>query len=272
MSRKNLKRRRGKSKSAHDFRISDRPVVLSKAEPARIPREFDNILLRPVPGAPVLVAVARDPRTIFLYWSIDWPALFAETVPTDRQVHLRVYQLGSGEQQSLAVEPMAGNCYVTVPPPRGVYRVEMGYYEPADVWHSITTSNEVTMPRGDVAANRDVDLATIPFHLTFQRLLDLLGAANGVALAENISQFQTHVSARRSRRSPSANDREILRAMNLSSDEIASPRRAFISREDTTALDRIAEAVLVFGSGSPSRWLSPSSWQGEYKPAISTGL
>ena len=193
MSRKNPKRRWRKSKSAHDFRISNRPVVLSEAEPARIVREFDNITLRPVHGAPVLVAAARDPRAIFLYWSIDWPALFADTVPTDRQVHLRIYQADSGEQQSFAIEPMAGNCYVTVPPRSGPYRVEMGYYQPADVWHSIVTSNEVAMPRGDFAVNRDVDLAAIPIHLKFQHLLDLLGAANGAALAETVSQFQARV-------------------------------------------------------------------------------
>jgi hypothetical protein len=261
MSRKNPKRRWRKSKSAHDFRISDRPVVLSEPEPAKVVREFDNITLRPVHGMPVLVAVARDPRTIFLYWSIDWPALFADTVPADRQVHLRVYQVDSGEQQSLAIEPMASNCYVTVPPRSGPYHVEIGYFQPADVWHTITTSNEVAMPRGDFAVNRDVDLATIPFHLKFQRLLDLLGGGNGVALAETISQLQTRASARRPRKSSSANDREILRAMNLSPEEIDAARRAFISHADEAGLDRIAEAILIFGSGSPPRWFSPSSWQ-----------
>lgn len=262
MSRKNPKRRWRRSKSAHDFHISDRPVVLSEAEPARVVRELDNIGLRRVHGMPVLVAVARDPHTIFLYWSIDWPALFADTVPADRQVHLRVYQVESGEQQSLAIEPMASNCYVTVPPRTGRYYVEMGYYQPADVWHSITTSNEVAMPRGNFGVNRDVDLATIPLHLKFQRLLDFLGAANGEALAETISQFQTRVSAGKTRKSPSTNDREILRAMNLSPDEIAAARRAFISHADKAVLDRIAEAIRISGSGSPSRWVSPSSWQG----------
>jgi hypothetical protein len=259
MSRKNPKRRWRKSKSAHDFRISDTPVVILEAEPARIVRQFDSITPRPVHSAPVLVAVPRDPYTIFLYWSIDWPALFADTVPTDRQVHLRVYQVDSGEPQSLAIEPMASNCYVTVLPRSGPYHIEMGYYQPADVWHSITTSNEVAMPRGEFAVNHDIDLATIPFHLKFQRLLDLLGVANGVALAQTISQLQARVSPRMPRKSPRPSDREILRAMNLSPDEIAVARRAFISHAEEAALDRIAEAILIFGSGSPSRWFSPSS-------------
>src|SRR5213080_196030 len=236
MSRKNPKRRWRKSKPAHDFGISNRPVVLSEAEPARVVREFDNITLRPVHGAPVLVAVPRDPCAIFLYWSIDWPALFADTVPTDRQVHLRIYQADSGEQQSFAIEPMAGNCYVTVPPRSGPYRIEMGYYQPADVWHSITTSNEVAMPRDDFVVNRNIDLATIPFHLKFQRLLDLVGAANGHAFAEIISRFQTRALACRPRKSLSADDSEILQAMNLSLDEIAAARRAFMRGMNSAAL------------------------------------
>jgi uncharacterized protein DUF4912 len=209
----------------------------------------------------VLVAIARDPRTIFLYWNIDWPTLFAEMAPVDRQVHLRVYRVDRGEEQSVAVEPMAGNCYIAVPERSGPYHVEMGYYQPADTWHYITASNEVTMPRDNFAINRDVDLATIPLHLGFQRLLDLLGVARGDALAKIISQFQTRALTRKPRKSLSPDDREILRATNLSLDEIAAARRAFIRGMDDAALDTLREAILGFGSTSPSSGFSPSSWQ-----------
>jgi len=260
MSRKKPKRRRRTSKSANDFRISVRPVVRSEVEPDKVVRGLDHVTLPPVCGAPVLVAIARDPRTIFLHWSIDWPTLFADTVPVDREVHLRVYQADSGEQQSTAVEPMAGSCYVTVPLRSGPYRIEMGYYQPADVWHSITTSNEVAMPRDDFVVNRNIDLATIPFHLKFQRLLDLVGAANGHAFAEIISRFHTRALACRPRKSLSADDSEILQAMNLSLDEIAAARRAFMRGMNSAALERLTEVILSFASTSPSSGFSPSSW------------
>jgi hypothetical protein len=261
MSRKNSKKRQRKPKSAHDFRILDAPVVCSESEPDSGGNELDNVTLPPVYGGPVLVAIARDPRTIFLYWNIDWPTLFAEMAPVDRRVHLRVYRVDRGEEQSVAVEPMAGNCYIAVPERSGPYHVEMGYYQPADTWHSITASNEVTMPRDNFAINRGVDLATIPLHLGFQRLLDLLGAARGDALAKIISQFQTGGLSGELHKSLRPDDREILEAMNLSLDEIGAARRVFIRGMNQAALDTLREAILGFGSTSPSSGFSPSSWQ-----------
>jgi hypothetical protein len=260
MSRKNSQTRRRKSKSARDFRISDAPVVRPKAERDGGVKELGNVTLPPVYGGRVLVAIARDPRTIFLYWNIDWPTLFAKMAPVDRQVHLRVHRADSGEEQSVAVEPLAGNCYIVVPERNGPYHVEMGYYQPADTWHSITASNEVTMPRDNFAVNRDVDLATIPLHLGFQRLLDLLGEARGDALAKIISQFQSRAVTKDVRKQLRSDDREIFRAMNLSLDEIAAARRAFMTGMNKAALDRLKEEILRFGSTSPSRGFSPSSW------------
>jgi hypothetical protein len=261
MSRKNSETRQRNSKSAHDFRISDVPVVCSESEPDSGGKELDNVTLPPVYGGPVLVAIARGPGTIFLYWNIDWPTLFAKMAPVDRQVHLRVHRVNYGEEQSVAVEPMAGNCYIAVPERSGPYHVEMGYYQPADTWHSITASNEVTMPRDNFAVNRDVDLATIPLHLGFQRLLDLLGAARGDALAKIISQSQTSGLSTELHKSLRRGDHEILKAMNLSLDEIATARRAFVRGMNETALDTLREAILSFGSTSPSSRFSPSSWQ-----------
>jgi hypothetical protein len=261
MSRKNSKTRQRKSKSAHDFRISDAPVVRPTAEPDGGVNELGNVTLPPVYGGPVLVAIARDPRTIFLYWNIDWPTLFAKMAPVDRQVHLRVHRADSGEEQSVAVEPMAGNYYIAVPERSGPYHVEMGYYQPADTWHSIIASNEVTMPRDNFAVNRDVDLATIPLHLGFQRLLDLLGAARGDALAKIISQFQSRAVTKDMCGQLRSVDREILRTMNLSLDEIPAAPAAFMKGMNEAALDTLREAILSFGSTSPSSGFSPSSWQ-----------
>jgi hypothetical protein len=261
MSRKNSKIGRRKSKSAHDFRISDVHVVRSESEADSGVKELGKVTLPQVYGGPVLVAIARDPRTIFLYWNIDWPTLFAKMAPVDRQVHLRLLRVDSGEEQSVAVEPMAGNCYIAVPERSGPYRVEMGYYQPADTWHSITASNEVMMPRGNFAVNRDVDLATIPLHLGFQRLLDLFEAARGDALAKIISQFQSRSLSGELHKSLRPYGREILHTMSLSLDEIGAARRAFMRGLNEAALDTLREAILSFGSTSPSSGFSPSSWQ-----------
>jgi len=262
MAAKNPKPAQSKSDVADGFRISGGPVVrLAEDEQSSALRDFSDVVELPrVHGAPILFAIARDPRTIFTYWNIDWPTIFAKTAPVDRQVHLRVRGEGEVEETSAAVEPMAGDCYVTVSQPRGTYRIEIGYYQPADVWHSVATSDNVTMPPDSVAANAEVDLATIPFHLSFQRLIDLFRASNRDALAEIISRLQKRAVTDEERELLSAEEWEILRAMNLSLSDIAAARRALMERASNEKLRKHTEAILGFGSSSPSRGFSESSW------------
>jgi hypothetical protein len=258
MATKNRKQAKSKSDVADGFRVSSEAVVCPDNEQEK---EFgEGVGLPRVHGAPILFAIARDPRTIFTYWSIDWPAVFAKTVPVDRQAHLRVYRADGVEEESVAVEPMSGNCSIAVSRPGGSYHVEIGYYQPADAWNSIATSDEVTVPRDNFADDGEVGLATIPFHLSFQRLLDLFGASKGDALAGMISQFQKRALITEERKQLSAEEREILRAMGLSLSEIAAARRAFIDHADAETLRKHAEAILGFASTSPARGFGENSW------------
>jgi hypothetical protein len=261
MPRKNPNQRELKSKFADGFHVSSEPVVPSDNEREKGVSEFgEGVGLPRVPGAPSLFAIARDPRTIFTYWSIDWLAVFAKTVPVDRQAHLRVYCADGVEEESVAVEPMSGICSIAVSRPDGAYHVEIGYYQPADVWNSIATSNQVTMPRDGFAGYGDADLATIPLHLSFQRLLDLFRASKGDALAETISQFQKRALRNEERKQLTAEEREILRAMDLSLSEIAAARRSFVDTTGSETLRKRTETLLSFGPASPSRGFGESSW------------
>ncbi len=103
------------------FRISNGPIICPTEEAKREDDDFGDMVEAPRAfGAPILFAIARDPRTIFIYWSIDWPTIFAQAMPVDRQVHLRVYTADGARETSSVVEPMAGNSYVLVSQPRGV--------------------------------------------------------------------------------------------------------------------------------------------------------
>ncbi len=261
MPRENSKRHPEESKFGDGFRISNGPVVPQDSEEGRDVGEFDNVGLPRVQGVPMLFAIARDPSTIFTCWSVDWLTVFAKTVPVDRQVHLRVCRADEVEEKNVAVEPMAGYCYIAVPRPSVSYHVEIGYYQPADVWHSVALSDEVRMPPDQVAAPADFDLVTIPFHLRFQRLLDLLGAANGDALAEIVSQFQNRALSSEVHKKLSPEEREVLRAMDLSLSEIAAARRAFSdAAARSEMLRKRTETLLSFGPASPSRGFGETSW------------
>jgi hypothetical protein len=197
----------------------------------------------------MLFAIARNPVTIFAYWSIYWPAIFADNAPVNKQVHVRVHTAEGVEEKCLAVEPMAGNCYIEVSHPNSLYHLEIGYYRPPDVWNSIVTSNNVTVPANQMSENSDVDLVTIPFHLGFQQLVDFFGATNNGELAIVISQFQKRaLSEERTRLSPE--EERILRRLEVSLPEIAAARRAF-DEADTEKLAQRTGAPLAFGPSSP---------------------
>ncbi len=209
-------------------------------------------------GEPILFAIPRDPRTIFTYWNVDWAALFKKTEPFDRQVYLRVKKNDGTEESESLVEPMLGSYYALVAQPRGVYRVELGYYQPANEWHSIATSDEVEMPPENVSENVAVDVVTVPFHLSFQRIVDVFHNSNGDALTDSLSQLQER--ALDDERSLTLEEKEILRAMNLSLPDVIAARRAYLDSDRQEALRKRLEALLGFGASSLSRGFGGSSW------------
>src|SRR4029450_2109148 len=86
---------------------------------------------------------------------------------------------------------MAAMHYVTMSQRHRACRIEIGYYQPADIWNSVMMSNEIMIPPAETSEAEHVDLATIPFHLGFQQLVDLFGAADNDTLATVISRSQT---------------------------------------------------------------------------------
>ena len=214
-------------------------------------------------GPPILFGIARDSRCIFTGWNIDWLSVFEKAMPVDRQVRLRVYRADGLEEKSMAVEPMAGMHYVTMSEPHGSYRLDIGYYQPADVWHSVAMSNEIAMPPNAATETVDVDLVTIPFHLSFQQLVDLLRPANDTELATVISQFQKRALSSEERARLSPEKKRILLRLDVSLPDIAAAWRTF-DRPDSEKLARRTVALLAFGPSSPSRgfegdWASAGS-------------
>jgi hypothetical protein len=251
MPRKISKPRTQRSKFA-DFRVSNRPVIRPRDERERGVREFHDVLeVARIHGASALFAIARDPRTVFAYWKVDWLSIFAKTEPVDRQVHLRVHRADGVEEQSVAVEPMVGNCYITVSRPGGSYHIELGYYQPADIWNSVATSDEVMVPPDDFAEAADVDLATIPLHLSFQHLVDLLRPANDRELAVVISQFQKRALSSEQSKELTAGDKKVLRELAISRRQIAAAWRQF-DRTDAQKLMKLTGAQPALGATSPA--------------------
>jgi hypothetical protein len=248
-------------KARETFHISMKPVVpVAETEESH---DLGNALGLPrFLGSPRLLAIARDPWTIFAYWSVDWPSIFKNAAPVDRQVHLRIHCADALEEKEAVIEPMAGMHYLTMSQRHRACRIEIGYYQPADVWHSVAMSNEILIPPAEMSEAEHVDLATIPFHLRFQQLVELYGA-NDDALTTVISRFQRRAVSSESQGKLSSKERKALQQTGVVLSQVANAVRAF-NQVDRKKLEREAEVLLKPGGTSPSRglkvdWISSGS-------------
>lgn len=236
-----------------EFVLSSQPVVTERATELAAP-DFENLGELPSSyGGAFLLAIARDPHTLFAYWDIDWATVFGDAPPADHKVHLRVLWHEGIEESTAAVEPLAASHLLSVVHARSSYRVEIGYYVPENVWNSVAISSAVITPPDDVAQGEAVDVATIPFHLSFQRIVDTFRGSkyDGDALAEIIGRLQHHADT--SDATLPESERELLRALESGLEGSAATERAQLrNAPDTFApRDRI-ESILGFGASSPT--------------------
>ena len=234
------------------FVLSSQPIVTEQTENESAGPDYESLgeLPRSYGGA-FLFAIARDPKTLFVYWDIDWVAVFGAEPPADRKVHLRLLWHEGMEESTVAVEPLAGSHLLTVAHSRSSYRVEMGYYAPENVWNSVAISTAVITPPDDVADNGPVDVATIPFHLSFQRIVDTFRGSkyDGDALAEILGRLQHHADT--SDATLPESERELLRALESGlPDSQAAERAQLRNAPDSFASRERIESILGFGSTS----------------------
>jgi len=237
-----------------EFVLSSQPVVPEqRATETSSFRDYENLgeLPRSYGGA-FLFAIARDPQTVFVYWDIDWPAVFSETPPVDRKAHLRVLWHEGIEESAVAVEPLAGSHLLSVAHARSSYRIEIGYYAPENIWNSVALSAAVITPPDDVAENGPVDVATIPLHLSFQRIVDTFRGSkyDGDALAEILGRLQHHADS--SDATLPEGERELLRSLGSGPTESEAAQRARLRNAPDVFADRERiESILGFGASSP---------------------
>src|SRR6186713_170929 len=139
MTKRKTKRNVGRSQARHGFKICENPMVQFADDGLPVERAVGARVY----GQPFLFAIARDARTIFTSWNIDWRSVFEKAMPADRQVHLQVVGGDGVIETRIAVEPMSAMHYLTISGLHGSYRVEIGYFQPFDNWRSVARSEEV---------------------------------------------------------------------------------------------------------------------------------
>ncbi len=191
--------------SAAGFHISKRPIVGTdrgergpgKETPGDLPASY---------GTDLLYVIARDPRTLFLYWDLNWTRLFAQAGLSPRQVQVRIYREDGSSDGVHEINPFRGHAYVDVAAGGSVYFCELGCFDDGE-WSSLMRSGTTTTPEAAMSDDLSAKFATLPIHLSFQRLLDIFRATttDGKTLAHSVAMLQGNTPALRKGTAPGPN-------------------------------------------------------------------
>ncbi len=178
------------------FQISNNPVVETRRAPEQ-PKAADGKSPDDVAilADDTLHLLARDPRSLFVYWNLDWPGRFAAANLSARPVHLRIFREDEGEETTIGIDPEARFSFVEVSRPEASYRCEMGCFE-GDDWRTLARSATAETPAAAMSENPEARFATVPLHLSFHRLIQIfrVNGVDKVTLSESIADM--HAKAR----------------------------------------------------------------------------
>jgi hypothetical protein len=130
--------------------------------------------------------IARDPHWLFTYWDFDYSKF-----PASRKLLLEVYRDNELES-TIDINEIARNWYIPVKAAASEYRVVFGYRDENDAWTIVGKSGSARTPPESISPNWETEFATVPFHLTFNFLLDVISSAQseGVPLTETLARLQ----------------------------------------------------------------------------------
>jgi hypothetical protein len=133
-----------------------------------------------------MYVVARDPHWLFTYWDFDYSKF-----PTPHQLLLQVFREDVLEK-TIEINEIARNWYLPVESANASYRVVFGFRDIQGNWHSVGEAGPTQTPPEAISTQWDTLFATVPFHLTFNLLVDVAAAANagGEPLTEALAQLQ----------------------------------------------------------------------------------
>src|SRR5690606_17212261 len=168
------------------FRLSKEPVIPRKKEtagaasppdyPASYAAYEELGSLPPGYGSRSLYLVARDPHWLFCYWDIDWTEYEAHR-QAGGKVHLRLFTPVGEEVHCEEITPDARNWFIPVARGNSVFYGELGFYDAEGQWEVIARSPHAATPPDSVSEPSEDLFATVPYHLAFQKLLELVKTA-----------------------------------------------------------------------------------------------
>jgi len=136
-------------------------------------------------GTDTIFLVAQEPHWLFTYWDIDISR------HPGGQTFLRVYEGEEQVESEIEVAFETRNWYIPVKSAGAKYTVEIGYYR-SDVWNAIAHSATIQTPSDRLSDSDQFDYATIPLHLSFQKLMESVQTSirSGETLIQALARLQ----------------------------------------------------------------------------------
>jgi hypothetical protein len=153
--------------------------------------QFDELGELPS-GYGQMFIVARDPHWLFTYWDFDYAAF-----PEKRQLLLQVFR-GPELETTIEINEIARNWYIPVQHADADYQVEFVCRSEAGSVRVIGEAGPTHTPPESISRQWDSQFATVPFHLGFNFLLDVIDAAKatGEPLTQALARLQQAAAAK----------------------------------------------------------------------------
>ncbi|MGB7748524.1 MAG: DUF4912 domain-containing protein [Verrucomicrobiia bacterium] len=164
------------------------PAQLFEAAETELPEAY---------GTKKLFLTARDPHWLYAHWDLTREQqMKLNAQSADGHLILRVYA-GKVEGHPICeihVHPESRHWFAHVEHAGCSYAAELGCYSPVGRWTRIAASSATVTPPDTVAAEGDIEFATIPLEFPFARLLEIIKSAvdEHLPLAQAIEELRRH--------------------------------------------------------------------------------
>ena len=134
------------------------------------PPEYEDLGELPS-GYGEMFVVAREPHCLYSYWDFAYSQF-----PQSRKLFLQIFR-GETLENVIEINEIARNWYIPVQAADADYRVCFGYRDANDNWTEVGSAGPTHTPPESISPKWETEFATVPFHLSFNFLVDVIEAA-----------------------------------------------------------------------------------------------
>ena len=193
-----------------------------------------------------IFVVAQEPHWLFCYWD------YTLTENVEGTIYLRHGRGGKTPEGEVEVPRETNSWYLSVRDADADYEVELGCYARGK-WKTLTRSGSVLTPRDTLAGLGEPLFANMPFHVTFQELVEKLRGEmrKGESLAEALARLQKRGEMPVARLSS---------AQRIALDTLLQTNLGSLTSGDLGRFLSSPGASLFSGGFAPSSWGGAASW------------